>query len=95
MNLDRLFQAGIGIALLGIALTFWPSPAGGYYCYPKHTHEFPMKRSGTEVTDLGHIGHGYGGGKVILQPLLKSLHPSAFGPQEYKRPAGSRGTGEE
>jgi len=31
MNSDRLFQAGIGIALIGIAWSVWPHAAGGYY----------------------------------------------------------------
>jgi hypothetical protein len=31
MNLDRLFQTGIGIALIGVVWCAWPQPAGGYY----------------------------------------------------------------
>jgi hypothetical protein len=31
MNLDRLFQTGIGIALIGVVWWAWPRPAGGYY----------------------------------------------------------------
>ncbi len=31
MILDRLFQAGVGIALIGIVWGAWPQPAGGYY----------------------------------------------------------------
>src|SRR5579863_7888590 len=31
MNLDRLFQTGIGISLIGVVWCIWPQPAGGYY----------------------------------------------------------------
>jgi hypothetical protein len=31
MNLDRLFQTGIGISLIGVVWCLWPQPAGAYY----------------------------------------------------------------
>jgi hypothetical protein len=31
MNLDKLFQTGIGISLIGFVWWAWPRPAGGYY----------------------------------------------------------------
>ena len=53
MNLDRLFQAGVGIALIGVVWCAWPQPAGAYYS--PHRWGSPAYRHGPIVLiDRGH-----------------------------------------
>ena len=53
MNLDRLFQTGIGIALAGVIWCVWPQPAGAYYS--PYRWGSPTYRHGPVVLiDRGH-----------------------------------------
>ena len=53
MNLDRLFQAGAGIAIAGVIWCLWPQTAGGYYS--PYRWAAPAYRHGPVVLiDRGH-----------------------------------------
>jgi hypothetical protein len=53
MILDRLFQAGIGIALIGVIWGAWPQPAGGYYS-PYRWGQPTYRHGPAVVIDRGH-----------------------------------------
>jgi hypothetical protein len=53
MNLDRLFQAGFGIVLAGIAWSVWPHPLAGYYS-PQRRQGATYRHGSVVLIDLGH-----------------------------------------
>jgi hypothetical protein len=53
MNLGRLFQAGLGITLIGIVWSVWPHTAGAYYS-PQRFTSATYRRGPSVLIDRGH-----------------------------------------
>lgn len=54
MNLDRLFQAGVGVAIIGVVMAAWPEPGEAAYG-PRNAHYRSAYHVGPQVLiDRGH-----------------------------------------
>lgn len=54
MNLDRMFQAGVVVALLGVVWTVWPQGGGPVYTEPYRIHHATYRHGPTILIDRGH-----------------------------------------
>ncbi|SPE34172.1 conserved exported hypothetical protein [Candidatus Sulfopaludibacter sp. SbA3] len=54
MNLDRMFQAGLGLAILGVVWAVWPQPGLGAYTWQNRFRRSAYHRGPAVLIDRGH-----------------------------------------
>ncbi len=53
MNLDRLFQAGVAVAIVGVVWAVWPE-SGAVYSSPRRIHHATYRHGPAVLVDRGH-----------------------------------------
>ncbi len=71
MNLDRLFQAGVFIAVVGVVWTVWPEGGSAAYISPNRIRHSTYRHGPTVLIDRGHWNRPAGDPK--LDGLIRIL----------------------